>query len=695
MAVLTYRVANPGPHPVEALTVWRLHNILGHGGAGRLRTDQLGGNRNTFRAEDGLQGMVLETTRYPADSHRHGTLALATTCPDVTYAGSAAGHAMWQDVERDATLGDAELSEPTEEGKTATAALGAQVTLEPGESDEVTFLIAWHFPTHRFTKTLPDSDELPTWRNFYAQRFEDAWAAARYTAENLERLRGETRAYHDALFGSTLPAQVLDAASSQTSTLKSCTCLRLEDGTFYGWEGCSPTSGCCFGSCTHVWNYQQALPFLFPALERSMRTADYRYNLREEDGKMCFRIELPPGNSHWRFHAAADGQLGGIIKTYRDWLICGDDEWLRELWPRVKKSLSYAWVEWDADEDGVLEGVQHNTYDIEFHGPNPLIGTFYLGALRAGEEMARRLGDQDAARRYRELFEKGSAAQDELLFNGEYFVQKYDPETAGAMQFGNGCLSDQMLGQWLAGICDLGYLLEPQHVRDALRSVFRCNWRPTLEEHVSFARIYALDGEAGLLMMSWPRGGRPEVPTLYSDEVWTGIEYQVASHLITEGMVEEGLAIVKGARDRHDGRRRNPWDEPECGSHYARAMSSWGLILALSGYFCDASRGLLRFAPRVNATDFRTFWSNDAGWGTYSQRVGGEGAEIRLEVLYGGQELRVLQLDMPDGAGEATAGIDGREVPCVVASEGEWTEVRFEETVQIERGQALTLRLGR
>ncbi|MFO8007580.1 MAG: GH116 family glycosyl-hydrolase [Candidatus Brocadiia bacterium] len=692
VAVLTYRVENPGPRPAETLIVWRLHNVLGYDGAGRLRHEELGGNRNTFRAEDGLRGMVLDATRYPEDSHRYGTMVLATTCPKATYAGSAGGHSMWRRLERDDTLGDEELSEPTEEGKSATAALGARVALAPGESAEVTFLVAWHFPVHRFTKTHPDSDELPTWRNFYAQRFEDAWAVARYTADNLERLHGETRAYHDALFGSTLPAQVLDAASSQTSTLKSCTCLRLEDGTFYAWEGCSPAGGCCFGSCTHVWNYQQALPFLFPGLERSMRTAHYRYNLREEDGKMCFRIEVPLGNSHWRFHAAADGQLGGIIKTYRDWLICGDDEWLRELWPRVKKSLSYAWVEWDADEDGVPEGVQHNTYDIEFHGPNPLIGAFYLGALRAGEEMARHLGDEAAAERYRKLFEKGSAAQEEMLFNGDYFVQKHDPAETEAMQFGKGCLSDQMLGQWMAAICDLGYLLEPEHVRSALRSVFRHNWRPTLAEHVSFARIYALDGEAGLLMMSWPRGGRPEVPTMYSDEVWTGIEYQVASHLITEGMVEEGLAIVKGARDRHDGRKRNPWDEPECGSHYARAMSSWGLILALSGYFCDASRGLLRFAPRVNAADFRTFWSNDAGWGTYAQSLSDDGGELRLEVLYGEQELRVLQLELPDGVGQARAELGGESVPCTIEGDGEWAELQFGEAVSIERGQVLTVR---
>jgi hypothetical protein len=469
--------------------------------------------------------------------------------------------------------------------------------------------------------------------------------------------------------------------------------MRLEDGTFYGFEGCSSTVGCCPGSCTHVWNYQQALPFLFPALERSMRTADYEYNLREEDGRMCFRIGLPLGTSHWGFHAAADGQLGGIIKTYRDWLICGDDDWLRKVWPRVKKSLSYAWEQWDVDRDGVPEGIQHNTYDIEFQGPNPLIGAFYLGALRAAEEMARHLGEDEQAAEYRELFDKGSAKMDEMLFNGEYYVQKYDPQKAKTQQFGPGCLSDQMLGQWIAAICDLGHLLEPDHVRSALRSIFRYNWRPSLEEHVSFQRIYALGDEAGLLMLSWPRGGRPETATRYCDEVWTGIEYQVASHLIMEGYVEEGLAIVKGVRDRHDGRRRNPWDEPECGSHYSRAMSSWGLVLALSGFFCDASRGLLRFAPRVQQDDFRCFWSDDAAWGTFAQRIEDEAVELRLEVLGGTRELEVLQFDLPGRPRTPRAETEEGEVECELTREGEYTEIRFDDPATIGEGQVLTVTL--
>jgi uncharacterized protein (DUF608 family) len=705
VAVLVYRLENVAAEPAEGVLTWSAQNVAGYAGSGPLRKADLGGNRNVFRSGNGINAIIMDSTKHAADSPRFGSMALATLWPQVTYTGDIGGkggafdtgHLFWDALDRAGGFDNRDLPEPSPEGQTATCVLGARVHLGPGQAAEVPFLIAWHFPNYVKYWGEPKGDESrgqPQWRNYYATRFADAWEVAQYVGQNLARLRAASLKYHDALFGSTLPAVVLDAASSQASTLKTPTCLRLEDGTFYGFEGCSPTSGCCPGSCTHVWNYQQALPFLFPALERSMRTADYAYNLRESDGKMAFRIELPLGTSHWDFHAAADGQLGGIIKTYRDWLICGDDEWLRRLWPRVKKSLSYVWEQWDLDRDGLLEGVQHNTYDIELQGPNPLTGAFYLGALRAAEEMARRLGDIQEADDYRRLFEEARSKLDKELFNGEYYVQKHDPARASTQQFGDGCLSDQMLGQWLAGMCGLGYLLEPDHVRSALLSIFRHNWKPDLSDHPNPQRIYAVGHEAGLLMCSWPRGNRPLIPTMYCDEVWTGIEYQVASHLIEEGFVREGLAIVKGARDRHDGRKRNPWDEPECGSHYARAMSSWGLILALSGYHCCTAEGLMQFAPRMRQHDFRTFWSHGSAWGTYWQKADGDQAEAGLSVLYGQQELRVLRLGLPGAFERAEARLGCSSIASTTAAQDGFVEVRFDSPLRMSAGEELLVRLA-
>jgi hypothetical protein len=442
-----------------------------------------------------------------------------------------------------------------------------------------------------------------------------------------------------------------------------------------------------------VWNYAQTAAFLFPSLERSLRDADYTHNMHE-DGRMCFRLQLPPGSSMWEYHAAADGQMGGVLKVYRDWRLCGDDEWLRNLWPRVKKALEYAWQQWDDDRDGVMEGIQHNTYDIEFHGPNTMMGTFYLGALRAGEEMARHLGDTEAAESYRAVYEKGRAWIDRELYNGEYYIQRHNEEIELKYQYGRGCLSDQVIGQWFAHIVGLGYLLDAAHIKSTVRSIFDYNWRTDFWEHANPQRIYALNDEQGLLLCTWPHGGRPRFPFVYSDEVWCGIEYQVASHLIYEGEVERGLAIVKGLRDRHDGRRRNPWNEFECGSHYARSLASWSLLTALLGYSFDVPGRALGFAPRLDADPFQCLWSLDSGWGLYRQCMDGDQAEIDLSVAYGDLALERLVLGGVGEASAVTATREGQSVPANISQGEQGLVVTFDQGLELAEGETLHLTLS-
>src|SRR5206468_9736057 len=161
-------------------------------------------------------------------------------------------------------------------------------------------------------------------------------------------------------------------------------------------------------------------------------------------------------------------------------------------------------------------------------------------------------------------------------------------------------------------------------------------------DHANCQRIYALNDEAGILLCSWPNGGRPRYPFPYADEVWTGIEYQVAAHCLYEGLIEEGLRIVQAVRDRYDGAKRNPWDEVECGHLYARAMSSWSLLLALSGFHWDATTGTLAFAPKVRADDFRCFFSTGTGWGTFEQQRQGERSTATIRMLEGELTLRAF-----------------------------------------------------
>lgn len=669
-AVFRYTLTNRSKKAVAATVAWSLWNPVGSTGLGdsdrHIGPAEYGhgGNVNEFIEDGPLRGLVFRSEKWPENHPRFGSLALMTPDKDVVYTTHwlregwfAPKHDFWDAFAATGAPSNHSYG-PSEEGRSDPGVLGIRVRLNPGQSKTVTFYLSWHFPVYeKYWHVAPaccaspsccsssKTPGKPTWKNYYATQFDSALDVAKKLHADQKALYARTKQFHDALFSSTLPPYVLDAVSSQMAILKTATVLRLEDGTFYGFEGCAPVGGCCEGSCTHVWNYQQTLPFLFPSLERSMREADYHYNLRD-DGGMCFRLQLPLGEPPNDFHACGDGQMGGIIKTYRDWKISGDDAWLRKLWPRVKRALEFAWVQWDADRDGVMEGIQHNTYDIEFLGPNPLMGCFYLGALLAGAEMADHLGDPDADT-YRAIYESGRAWTEAHLFNGEFYIQQYDPEKAPVHQFGEGCLSDAMLGQWMTSLSGLGHVLDPDRVKRALASIVKYNWRANLAEHANAQRVYALNDEAGLLLCSWPRGGRPAVPFVYSDEVWTGIEYHVASHCILAGLVKEGLAIVHGARARHDGIRRNPWDEYECGHHYARAMSAYGLLLALSGFTYDKGAGVIGFSPLIHADQFRTFWALDGVWGVYAQTA----RKATLTVIEG--ELHLNRLDLP---GFAPAG---------------------------------------
>jgi hypothetical protein len=413
-----------------------------------------------------------------------------------------------------------------------------------------------------------------------------------------------------------------------------------------------------------VWNYEQATAFLFGDLARSMREVEFLHATRD-DGHMSFRVFLPLARAAEHGLAAADGQMGCLMKLYRDWRLCGDDAFLRRLWPRARKALEFCWVPggWDADRDGVMEGCQHNTMDVEYYGPNPQMGTWYLGALRAAEEMARHLGEDDFAATCRDLFARGSRWMDAHLFNGEYYEHEIRPipdpaaiapglrhESMGAqdladpdLQLGAGCLVDQLVGQYTAHVCGLGYLLDPGNVRKTLDSLLHHNFRESLWSHFNHLRTFALQDEAALLMASYPKGRRPRRPFPYFNEVMTGFEYTAAVGMLQEGMTDEGLKVIGAVRARYDGRKRSPFDEAECGHHYARAMASWAAVLALTGFQYSGHDGALRFAGAPDRP-CRYFWSDGSAWGTVEQRPAADGVQVRLDVLHGRLRLGRLEL---------------------------------------------------
>jgi hypothetical protein len=403
------------------------------------------------------------------------------------------------------------------------------------------------------------------------------------------------------------------------------------------------------------------------------------------DGRMNFRSNRIFGAKPWEFPPAVDGQLGTIVRLYREWTFSGDDAFLAELWPAAARALEFAFDYWDTDGDLVLDGRQHTTYDVDFYGPNPLAGTLFCAALRAGAAMADHLGETERCRRYEAAAAQSAEAMDCLLWNGEYYIQLLEDGDAHPYQHGTGCLSDQVFGQLLAHVTGLGYILPADHVRAAIASVHCHNFRHDLRNQRNFMRTYALEDEGGLVVCSWPHGGRPRRPFSYADEVWTGIEYQVAAHLIYEGLVDDGLEIVRAARMRHDGYRRSPWNEAECGNHYARSMASWGLLLAFSGFRYNAPKQAIGFAPAIRG-DFQCFFSTATGWGTFSQEASGASIELR----YGSLTLRSVELDVPGGSGSQGVYVNDRPLSVQSITSERRTRLTFA-PVALAAGDVLRL----
>jgi uncharacterized protein (DUF608 family) len=614
---------------------------------------------NSHVTDDNLQ-MLHYTCDLPADAVKYGDMTLATDAGDASwqeywYRGgwNDAQEVYWHDFTTAGPLCNRQYApEDAKAGNHGT--LATQFKLSPGDSKTIRFIITWNFPNcenywnpNKETCKCSSGDCAPnTWKNYYATQFANSRASAKYGLQQWDRLLNETRRFTKAMFSSDMPPVALEAISANISILKSPTVLRLEDGTFYGWEGCHPSEGCCEGSCTHVWNYAQALPFLFPRLERSMRDADYENNLFDHGG-LPFRIQLPlgrgKGGGRIGIRACADGQFGGIMKVYRDWKICGDTEWLRGLWPALKLVISYAWSpdnidRWDPDKTGVLWGRQHHTLDMELFGPSSWLTGFYLGALKAGAEMADALGDDATAIEYRDMFTRGKAWVDANLFNGDYYYHKVNLndkqmlESFDAVnpywseehseikyQVGEGCVIDQLLAQWHAELYGLGEIFDIPQTKTALRGLWKNSFVPLMRNAYNPWRIFSLNDEAGLVICSYPPGSKkPVIPVPYTQETMCGFEYAAAIHMINHGMVDEGMTIVAAIRDRFDGEKRNPWNEIECGSNYARSMASYALLNVFSGFEFDIPRQTIGFHPINNTT--RAFWSLDSGWGTFQQQ---------------------------------------------------------------------------
>jgi len=716
--IFEFKVKNTGAQPLSVSVMATLQNLVGwdgHSPIAGVEYFAYGSNRNALERSPGLTALDMSNPRLPRDFPFQGRVALAALADEATYVTQWDNlELLWRDFSEDGRLANHQGEESSADGRTWNGALAVPLTLKPGEEKSAVFVLAWHFP-NRYVNWDQGSIGVEDKRSkfwlgtMYSNWFESSMDVVRYVAANLDRLGRETRLWRDTFYNSTLPYELLDCVSAQSSIIRTPTCIWVKDGHLHGFEGCCgastthcQSSGCCPMNCTHVWGYEQTLSRLFPELERTMRHTDWEVQ-QHASGYVFTRTPLPFYLPRpWEMKTpveegvALDGMISTVLKTYREYRHGAGRKWLVGLWPRVKQLMEYTVNSFDADADGVIEGEQFNTYDISFYGVNSLLGTLYLAALRAAEEMARIAADAPAVERYRGLYEKGRSNLSRELWNGEYYVQKVDLTNHAKDQYATGCLSDQLLGQWWAHQLELGYILPAEQVRAAVGSIVRYNWRENFAEFKQEPRVFASEHDQGLLICTWPRGGRPEKPTLYSDEVWTGIEYEVAALLFYEGMVEDALKIVRGARARYNGRERSPWNDVECGDHYARAMSSWALLEAASGQRYNAEEGFLAFQPRLTPDSFRCLFITAGGWGTFEQKVSGRSQSNQLLSAYGESKLRALEFAF-QGTGtprSVTATLNGKALAAKSTVSGKTVRVEASEGFALKAGDSLRVEIA-
>ncbi|MCE9610156.1 MAG: hypothetical protein K8R23_08090 [Chthoniobacter sp.] len=573
-------------------------------------------------------------------------------------------------------------------------ALGRRWTLKPGEQRKAAFVISWHFAQTTYTPLLLNDTfskirDLENLRRYYSRKFRDSNEVAVYVAKDFARLSGETRRWRDTWYDSTLPHWLLDRMLMNVSALATATCNRFDSGRYWFFEG----TYCCQGNCTSVWFYTQGAGRLFPSIEQSIHETQHFVDgigFDPKTGGVWTRGE-------YRGDFVLDGQAGHVLTSYRTHQMSNDGTFLKNNWPKIKRILEWL-IQEDGNADGIIDGKQSTTLDTGlWWGAMSWTSSLYLAALRAGEEMARDMGDTEFAATARAIADAGGRNLVERLWNGEYFIHKPDPKQPNSFIIGNGCHIDQVFGQGWANQVGLGRILPESHTQSALRSVWKYNFTPDVGPYRQLNKAgswYAMPGEGGTIMTTWPHGdqvfpkvvsGDMETGMGYLNTCMAGYEHQVAGHMISEGLVLEGLAAERMIHDRYHASRRNPWNEVECGDHYSRGMASYGLLIAASGFEYHGPKGHIGFAPRLTPENFRAPFTSTAGWGTFWQKrdAGRTGCGILLR--WGKLRVKTLALALAEGASASTATVSlgKKAIPASVTVTAHRALITFAEQIEL------------
>jgi uncharacterized protein (DUF608 family) len=692
-AVYRIRIHNPTNESLTVTTLATQLNAVGYRAdkpiVGR-RYEGFGGNINRVHHTD--KGSWLCMTRH--DASEAGEIILTVDNPKgkvlTNWEDAETLKALFSDPAKIETVEEGETS-PSPSGETVSGAVLSVLDIPSGETREVTYVVTWYLPGQPAGSGA--------W-GCKGRRYEAWWPSAKDLASELERrlpeLEAASRAYIDTLYESNLPYWLLDRISSQVAILRSPTVFWCREGYFGGWEGCNIDAGCCHGNCNHVWHYAQVHARLFPEIARLVREQEFTY--QKADGAIPHR---QPDS-----FPAFDGQCGAVLNSYREHLMSPDALWLESRWPAIRSAMDYVIQRWDPDGDGLLSGPQWNTLDGELGGNSSWLGSLYLAALKAAEEMATLQGDAGSAEKYQRIWRSGSEKQDKLLFNGRYYIQV--PDATPHEDYGEGCAIDQVLGQWWANQLDLGWVYPPEHVATALESLFRLNFQGRMEGLPQRPRKFVADDDGGMQMFVWPEGTKPPVPTIrYASEVMTGFEYAAAAAMIRSGLLKEGFTVCRAIAQRYDGRKRlglnggnwgysgNPFGDDECGKFYARAMSVWSVLLACQGFAYDGPGQHIGFAPVWQPENHQSFFTAAEGWGLYSQVRDGNRQNHRIDVRFGQLRVRTFSGVVPSAITPKAirCTLDKQEVPCRLEfAEGRFTCI-LESPVLVQAGQNLEIQI--
>lgn len=524
------------------------------------------------------------------------------------------------------------------------SSISSKGKLEGNGKKDFQFSVAWYFnnPHPKLQEHLKDAKE----GYWYGKRFKDASEVLNYYAAHLEELDRQTMKWVKTWNDSTLPYWFLDRTFVNIGSLATANTMRFGTGRFWGWEGV----GACAGTCTHVWQYGQAMGRIFPGLERNLReTTDYGVGFNADSGAIIFRAE-------YESRPAIDGQAGVILRTYRDHQTSKDDTFLKKNWPSIKKASQFI-LNQDKNGDGMTDTPMENTLDAVWEGEIAWIVGLSLAAIKAAEKMANEVGDLEFEKKCASYFSKGSKNMDSQLFNGEYYIHRPNKEF-GRKKLGsyNTCHIDQVYGQAWTFQLGLPRVNDKAKTLSALQALWKYNYTPDVGPYIKThlqGRPYAIAGDAGMVMNTNPKNekhayGENETWQLgYFHECMTGFEHQVAAHMMAEGMIDESLILTRKIHERYHASKRNPFNEIECSDHYARAMASYGTFINACGFTYHGPKKQIGFNPKINPENFKAAFTAADGWGSYSQKISSNNRlEANISLAMG--NLEIAELTLPD-----------------------------------------------